>query len=115
MVVVVLGFKEYEIHEAHGNVQTRMNRAASEHFRVEAFKPVYDFDPALAAAMKLRDHLQGRKVVCVMSGGNSKTRLGLAQIRRRASATVCSIKPCKRSQEISVSRSAIQGMVKIRR
>ena len=47
----------------------------------------------------------------VISGGSSSTRFGLAQIRRRASATVCSISACRRSQEISSERSAIQGMV----
>src|SRR5688500_6570783 len=66
MVVVVLGFEEYEIHEPHRNVQTRMNRAASEHFRVEAFESVYDFAPALAK--RSRDRRCGNVVVVCLAG-----------------------------------------------
>jgi hypothetical protein len=47
----------------------------------------------------------------VISGGNSSTRFGLAQIRRRASAMDCSISPHSRFQEISGARSEIQGIV----
>jgi hypothetical protein len=45
-----------------------------------------------------------------MSGGNSSTRRGRAQIRRRASATVWAISSSKRGQEISAADSDIQGI-----
>ena len=68
MVIVVLGFEEYKIHEAHGNVQAWMNRATSEHLRGEAFQFSYDFISAFTKRMI--DNCCGNAVV-IGGGGRS--------------------------------------------
>ena len=58
----------------------------------------------LAAAMKLRDRLAGKKVVCVMSGGNiDAATLALSHVRRRARSPPRSLGPC-RTAPVAVRR-----------